>query len=44
MFDTIKFMAVVTFLGIDLKLTINLEGNQQQIGFIENFVDLPFSN
>jgi hypothetical protein len=44
MFETIKFMAAVIFLGLDLELAINLVENQNKISFVENFEDLPFSN
>jgi hypothetical protein len=44
MFETIKFMAAVIFLGIDLELAINLVKSQNKISFVENFEDLPFSN
>ena len=44
MFETIKFVAAVIFLGIYLELAINLVENQNKISFVENFEDLPFSN
>ena len=38
MFETIKFMAAVIFLGIDLELAINLVENQNKISFVCDYV------